>query len=254
MRVGDLALLVVFACALGSPRTAVSKPIHPRFEPDDLELEAPGTIELDVQIGAIRGATTWRTVAPDLEVDVGILPNLELDLGWTYAFEVPRLHSTPDNLWLSTKVGLFSRHDDNADKLWALGLQVGPHLPVVAGATRPGWESLLLIGRMTPGAQVVLNVGGVIEPQAGAYQLGLETGFTLDLPLDQRGTFGIGLALASVYFFSHDPSQLTATATFNWMAAATTTLSLTVLAGFTSGSDRFGVLLGVAQKVRRPRR
>ena len=111
---------------------------HPQFEPTDLELEDPGTMELDLQFGFVKGTDAHRLVLPDFEFDLGLLENLELDVDGTYSIAgqpdgkpIFLDHSAPDNLWVSAKVGLYDGRDD-AKHAWAFGLQVGPKLPTAA--------------------------------------------------------------------------------------------------------------------------
>src|SRR3569833_1453120 len=106
------ALLVVLATFF-IPALAHAKR-HPQFEPTDLELEAPGTMELDLQLGLVKGSDAHRVVLPDFEFDLGLLETLELDIDGTYSIAglpdgTPLFldHSAPDNLWVSAKIGLY---------------------------------------------------------------------------------------------------------------------------------------------------
>src|SRR3989442_1722448 len=72
---------LAFALGLLLPTNRVqARRVRPLFEPTDLELEQPGMLEVDLQFGVIRSRGPARVVVPDFEVDVGILPNLELDI------------------------------------------------------------------------------------------------------------------------------------------------------------------------------
>src|SRR4051812_3910283 len=85
--------------------------VRPLFEPTDLELETTGTVEIDVQVGAIQSRGPARAVVPDVEIDVGLLPNLELDLDGAYAIQGPAGapfsfdYPAPDGLWVAAKIG-----------------------------------------------------------------------------------------------------------------------------------------------------
>src|SRR5262245_33332293 len=101
------------ACALLSvAKTASAARSRPLFEPTDLELEEPGMMELDLQLGVVRSDVPWRLVVPDVELDLGLTPDIELGIDAAYAIEGPddgRLvldHPAPDNIWLSSKLGL----------------------------------------------------------------------------------------------------------------------------------------------------
>lgn len=118
---------------------------HPRFEPTDLELEDPGTAEIDLQLGVVRGQDLWRVMMPDFELDLGVLSNVELDLDGAYAIE-DGAHQLPDNLWLSVKLGLADWHDAVAQHAWAIGVQAGPKLPIAPDNHGVGVEGLALVG------------------------------------------------------------------------------------------------------------
>ena len=76
---------------------AEARPTRPRFEPTDLELENPGVLDVDLQLGYIDATPTGRVVLPDVELDLGIARNFELDVDATYALD-PTGGSLPDNL------------------------------------------------------------------------------------------------------------------------------------------------------------
>src|SRR5690349_10275820 len=86
------------------PALALARPHRRLFEPTDLELERPGVLELDLQAGLVRGPDAFRLSIPDAELDVGLLPDLEIDLDGAFALEGPDGgalsfdHLAPDNL------------------------------------------------------------------------------------------------------------------------------------------------------------
>lgn len=230
---------------------------HPRFEPTDLELERPGTLELDTQLGIVRGPDAYRMVMPDFEVDLGILANVELDLDGAYAIEGappdgPTVfdHQAPDNLWPSVKVGLFDWHDAAAQRAWAIGAQLGPKLPIAADNHGVGAEGLLMLGHADGRLHVVLDVGGVVDPRVGttARPRGIEGGVDVELELvsDRWSLLG---ELGGIHYVSADADQLAATGGIQFSPSARLDLSLVALVGLASGSDRFGVLVGVSPKL-----
>jgi hypothetical protein len=266
MRAAVAAALTV-AMALLSPRAAVARRgIRPLFEPTDLELEEPGVVEADVQVGAIRGQGPWRTVVPDFELDVGLARGLELDLDGAYAIEGPSDqafgldHPAPDNLWLCAKVGLLDWRDDappgdegGPPLSWALGVQAGPKLPAAPGSHGVGVEGLVLVGHVHHHTQLVLNAGAFIDPgpaPGASRPEGLELGLDLQQDLDAAGRFSLTGELAGVAFISDDPAQLLATAGMAFSPRPDLQLSLVGLWGFLDGSDRYGALLGVSKKFR----
>jgi hypothetical protein len=241
----------VLCAVLALPLAAHGRPLRPRFEPTDLELETPGTVEVDLQVGFIQGQGPYRVVAPDVEIDVGILTNLELDLDWTYALEQPFDHSTPDNVWVSFKLGLLDVRDPRHASAWALGLQLGPRLAAAPTASGAGFEALVLAAHERRRVHLVLNAGAIADPpmRPGGRPIAFETGLDLAVDIDSRGRFSLTGAIAGVFFLSSDPHQLTLSAGVGWSPRESWQLTLTWLVGLLDGSDRYGVLLGYSQKL-----
>jgi hypothetical protein len=241
-----LVVLVVAARAAHAAR--------PRFEPTDLELEEPGTLDLDLQLGPADGQSAWRLVVPDFELDLGILPELELDLDGAWAWEGGASsdlfdHTSPDNLWLSVKLGLGDWRSEDEKSVWALGLQIGPKLPSAPGTSGVGVEGLVLLGRYVDRTHLVLNVGGFVDPDAGMGRpRAVEGGLDLDLDLDADGTFSLSGELGGTYYFSSDPHEASATAGITWAATPMLDLSVVALVGLASGSDHFAVFFGISPK------
>jgi len=254
-----LALAPAPALALLAVPARAAIPVRRYFEPTDLELENPGVVELDLQLGFIRSQGPYRLVVPDFEADLGILPNLELDIDGALAIEGPQDapfaldHVVADNLWVSVKLGLFDLRNEAARSAWAGGVQVGPKLPLAPGADGIGVEGLLLLGRTMPGVQVVLNLGGLYDPPVaptGSRPAGIEGGFDLKFDLPPSGVLAILGELAGVAFVSDDPNQLLVTAGIDWQPREWIEISLVGLVGFLMGSDQYGLLLGISPKFR----
>lgn len=252
-------LLIVLG-GLGLPLPAFARRgVRPLFEPTDLEMEAAGTLDIDLQVGMIRSQGPYRLVLPDFELDLGILPNLELDIDGAYAIEGPETgpfsldHPAPDSLWVSAKVGFVGWNDNEAHSSWALGGQLGPKIPIQSGSHGLGVEALLLVGHASAGTHLVVNVGAFVDPApdaASARPIGVELGLDLDQDLDAKGRFSLQGELSGVFFFSDDPRQLLATLGPSWAATPNLDLTLIALWGFLEGSDRYGVLLGLSPKFR----
>jgi hypothetical protein len=248
-----LGLLVLAGVLAGRDAAARRRPL---FEPTDLEMEDPGTLDVDLQFGVLHGEGPWRVTVPDVEVDLGLARGVELDVDGAYAIEGPDDgtfsfdHAAPDNLWVAAKLGLYDDVDEGTDAGWAIGAQLGPKLPVARDAHGVGYEGLLLVGRhWGSDSHLVLNVGGLVDPGAaiGAGRpAGIEGGIDLDVAL--RGPFSLTGELAGVRFFSADADQLHATAGVTWSTTSALDLSLVALVGFLRGGDRAGVLLGVSPK------
>jgi hypothetical protein len=263
-----LIVAVPTVLLLLSPRELAARTgIRPLFEPTDLELEEPGTIEVDVQAGAIRGQSPWRIVVPDFELDFGLMRGLELDIDGAYSVQesppgsLSFNQAAPESLWCAAKIGLFDWADDDGDKSdaardrvvsWALGTQLGPRLPVAPGTHGIGAEGLLLVGHVIHRAHLVLNTGAFVDPSpapGAGRPVGLEAGLDLDRDIDAAGHFAVTAELSGVRFISADPNQVLVTAGLAWSPVPATQITVTGLWGFLAGSDRYGALLGVSQKI-----
>jgi hypothetical protein len=236
---------------------------RPHFEPTDLDLEDTGIVELDLQLGPVRGPDAWRAVIPDFELDLGLLPNLELGLDGAYAVEGAAGrpfsfdHAAPDSLWPAVKWGVLDTRQDPAPgepvamPIWALGLAAGPKLPVTAASRGVGAEALVLVGCTTRRLHAALNLGGFVEPHPDASTPrpgGLEGG--LDLAWDITDRVQLLGEVSGAAFWSPDPAQAAATAGASWDVADALTVSLVGLVGFLPGADHLGLLVGVAPKLR----
>lgn len=230
---------------------------HPRFEPTDLELEHAGTLEIDVQLGFVRGQDASRLVMPDFELDLGILAHVELDLDGAYAIEGapaggPALldHQAPDNLWPSVKVGLADWHDAIAQRAWAIGVQAGPKLPLASGNHGVGVEGLALVGHADGRLHVVLDLGGLVDPRGDTTgrPKGIEGGVDLEVEVIPDAWSVLG-ELGGVHYVSADADQLAVTAGVQYSPDARVDLSLVAMVGLASGSDTFGLLFGISPKL-----
>jgi len=248
-RVAPLALLLMSEVALARPH------VRRHFEPTDLELEDPGTTELDLETGFVRSQGPWRLVAPDFELDLGLTPWLELDVDGAYAIEgAPDKpfsfdHAAPDPLWPSLKVGLLDLVDEEQTSTYAVGAQLGPKLAVFPSKQPLGVEGLLLGGVSFGGTRLALNLGGFVDPSPdldSPHPIGIESGFDWEHDLDAAARYMIGGELSSVVFVSDDPAQLHLTFGPSYAATEWLDLSITGLVGFLPGSDRYGLTLGVA--------
>jgi hypothetical protein len=219
-----------------------------RFEPTDLELEDPGVVDLDVQLGTFRGSPR-RALVTDWEIDLGLAANVELDVDGAVSWIGDgRLHRAWDPLWISSKLGLYESHDPSAKTAWALGLQIGPRVAL----DRPqglGYEALALVGRTVRATTVVVNAGFMADARAAdaPRALALELGADLTHAFSPRWALLGELAIQR--FLTSDPHHLEAT-----LGLARTTpwldVSLIGFVGLLTPGDRFGVLLGVSPKLR----
>jgi hypothetical protein len=248
--------LLPLLLALSPLARAAGRRSRPLFEPTDLELEDPGTVEVDLQMGFIQASGPARLVVPDLELDVGLARAVELDVDASYTVIGPDAgpfaldHGAPDSLWGALKIGLLSV--DGPRGGLAVGLQIGPKLPVAPGSHGLGGEALVLLGLRRGGTHLVLQLGALVDPAPapGAERpRGVEAGLDLDQDLP-RG-FSITSELGGVRFWSNDADQLTATVGLAWAPSERLELSLVALVGLLPDGDHWGVLLGVSPKLGR---
>jgi hypothetical protein len=248
------AAWIVVVAASGTARSAGPRPL---FEPTDLELEEPGTVQLDAQIGQLRGQDASKVVLPDFEIDLGLSRNVEFDIDGQYAIEGPgargfRLDRPgPDNLWLCTKLGLLDIRQDNI-RSWAFGVQLGPKVPVAHGNHGAGYEGLLLLSRSVGRLQAVVNFGALIDPGVSVSRgrpAGVEAGLDLNVLLSKRYALNALGELGGVRFVSKDAHQLHATVGISWGASSATDISLIGMKGLLSGGDQYGLLVGLAQRI-----
>ena len=255
-----MALSVLSALAL-LPVAARARS-RPRFEPTDLEWEDTGVFEFDLEVGALRSAGPWRVMVADVELDVGLLPNLEFGLDGAIAVEGPAVgpfsfdHALYDVLWASAKIGLYDDVDDQTQRTRAIGLQVGPKLPV-RQTHGVGGEALLIAGTRARPLTFAFNVGGFIDPapDVASYRpWGAEAGVDLEIDLGSNDRFTLTGELAGIMFGSADANQMHASAGLTWSVNPNLDLSVVGLVGFLGGDDRYGFLVGAEPKLRLFRR
>lgn len=248
----SLAGMLATTSAFGRPHA------RRHFEPTDLALEVPGTMELDLETGIVRSRGPWRVVTPDFEIDLGLTSWLELDLDGSYAIEgaVDKPfsfdHSTREPLWPSVKLGVLDAVDEELRRSYAVGAQLGPRLPVLGAGHELGVEGLLLAGASFGETRLALNVGAFVDPALAAQgkrPVGFQTGVNWERELDRGGCYLLAAELAGVAFVSGEQAQLQASFGPSYAPSRWLRLSVTTLVGFTPGSDRYGILLGVAPRM-----
>ncbi len=234
---------------------------RPLFEPTDLELEEAGVVEANVQMGALRSADGWRSVVPDAEIDVGLTPNVELDLDWTFdlaGFPGGRLSNaqpTGENLWFASKLGLFDAKDDGSQTTWALGMQLGPKVPLGSHANGAGFEGLVLLGLTRGRLVLAINVGGLVDPgdQVGRKRpAGIEGGGHVTVALDAKQRVSLLADVGAVVFVSSDANQLHVSPGIELDVNESASFTGQALFGLLAGGDRIGGLLGFSYKWETP--
>ena len=231
---------------------------RPLFEPTGVGLQAAGVLQVDTQIGLLRTASrTYKTIVPDLEIDLGLLPGVELDLDLAYSVERAEGRDgewspgAPENLWSAIKLGLYNLRDERTDTSWSLVGQFGPRIPTAPGSHGLGGEALLLFGRAWPTQHAVLNFGAAVDPAgetSDARTTGFETGLDVDIDLDPAGHFSFLGAVGGWYGVTDGTRQLHTTLGIGWQVTDMLTLSASWLVGFTPDGDRCGLLIGVAPR------
>jgi hypothetical protein len=245
------ALLAVVLIATSAAHAA---PRRHHFEPDDLELEQPGTLDFDLQLGPMLGSSASgnHLLMPDFEIGLGLTRNVELDVSGTFTLdrENGQRHVSGDALWIATKLGLFDSRDAQGNA-WAFGLELGPRLPTLdAGGI--GYGALGLLGFTHRGLALALNAGGMIDPGASLSQehpSSLVLGLDLNAALDQEGRWSVQSELGVAHYLSSDPDELSFTLGATYAVSRRLDVSLTALGGFLPNTDHAGLLLGVSPQV-----
>lgn len=248
--------MAALAVGLLTAGSAQAQSFRRTFEPTDLEVEGPGTIELDMQSGLVRGPDAFRLTIPDAELDIGLTRTLELDVDGAFALEGPSDgratydHIAPDNLWVALKWGLLGYRDSDSNAVWSLALQMGPKCALAPGAHGLGAEGLFLIGFQKGKTKLALNLGGLIDPATDddPRPRGIEGGLDLEQGLDQAGHWKFLAEFGGISFRSADPNQASGTAGLAWGPNDDFQVSLVLMGGLLSGSDRYGILLGLSPK------
>jgi hypothetical protein len=251
MRARPLAALSL-ACALLPAAAGARRNHRARFEPTDLEMAEPGELDLNIESGLLRDGASWRVYAPDVELDLGLTRDVELDLDGSFALASPGtealtpLTPSPDNLWISLKIGLIGdRHRQR--EAWGLGFQAGPRVAVAPGFEGLGAEALVLVARHQGRVHLAANLGGYIEPRNPATattQRAAIAALDLAVELDATSTWQLHAELYGVLATDSDAHEAGASVGVEWAASPNLSLSGTVLAGWSNGGPAVGALIG----------
>ncbi|HEY0463395.1 MAG TPA: hypothetical protein VGC79_04260 [Polyangiaceae bacterium] len=248
MKALSAALLALLAAATSAAQGA---PRRRHFEPDDLELEQPGIVDFDLQLGPVLGSSPSKNhvLLPDFEIGLGLTRNVELDVSGTFTLdrENGQRHVTGDALWIAAKLGLFDGRDAQGNA-WAFGLELGPRLPTL-DAAGIGYGALGLLGFTRRGLALVLNAGSLLDPGASlseARPCSLVFGLDLNAELGHDGRWSLQSELGFAHYLSSDPDELAFTLGATYALGRRLDVSLTALTGFLPNTDHAGLLLGVS--------
>jgi hypothetical protein len=222
-----------------------------RFDPDTLELQKPGNLELNLQAGGLYGdgVDRSRIVLPDYEVDMGLLKWLEVDIDG--AFSVTHLGTSEravggDPLWTSARVEVLNLEDKDG-KSFGIGAQFGPRFRTVDNARGVGLGSLILIGGGTRTLRAVGNLGCFLDrDQAGA----IVYGGALEWDLQRRRKWTLQAQMAGAHYFGNthgdtDPSQALLLAGLGTELTRDLMVSLLAVTGPFAKGDRAGLMASV---------
>ena len=229
---------------------------RPRFEPSDLEMEEPGHLDLDVQVGATRGDGLHgnRLILPDFEVDLGVADGLEIDVEGAFGvdhFHSSQAHLASEALWPGVKAMVWDSRISPASDGWAAGVQLGPRLPIL-NARGIGFAAVALGGFARSSTHLALNLGGIVDPidtATSTHPTSLVAGLDLDFDLNNNGTWSFVGEVAAAHYVSDDPEELNATAGLVWGVSRRLDLSAIVMASAVAGTDRAAVIFGASPKI-----
>jgi hypothetical protein len=240
---------LVTAVALLSPSRAQARRLfRARFEVDTLEVEKPGKLAFDAQLGSVYGdgADGSRLILPDFEIDLGITNWLELDIdtGFSYVdIDNRKRKWVGQPIWTALRFDLYSEQNEATGRNFGVGVQAGPRLPNLRYLGGVGFAGLVLFGGGTRTFHVVANLGGTADvEQALAFNYGISAGYEFDSKVSIVGQ------VAGVYYFRRDTDQLLLL--FGVARAITDDLELELLAlaGPVHDGDRLGLLVGMTYR------
>lgn len=246
---------LAFLCALSALALSASAAAKRRhFEPDDLELENAGVLDVDLQGGPVLGTSTSQNhvLLPDFEIGLGLTPDVELDVSGAFTFDRVdgKRHVTGDALWVATKLGLFDSGNAAGDA-WALGLELGPRFPTLdSGGV--GYGALALAGFTHQGLTWVLNAGTLIDPGASIadpHASSLVCGLDFNAQLAAASRWSLQSELGVAYYFSPDPHELSLSAGTTYALSPQLDVSVTALSGFLRHTDHAALLLGISPQL-----
>ncbi len=130
----------------------------------DLDVQVPGSAELNLTLGGGRSAPSTVWTIADLELDIGLARSHEIGVDLQYGRVSPDgAFSFLDHAWLSFKHLAFAAHGRRF--AFAAGAQHGPRIAAVPGAEGVGYQALGVISATTERWQLLATAGAAIEPR-----------------------------------------------------------------------------------------
>lgn len=236
-----LTLLVL----LWPGRAAARRFFRARFRPNTLELQDPGQLEIDSELGGVYGdgQDGTRTPVPDFEVGLGVFDWLELNLDSSFSETQLGTQNkfVGEPIWLSGRFDVYSFDDKKTGNNFGIGAQVGPRLPNVGNALGVGVAAVGLIGGGSQTFNVVLNTGSTLD---AGQSFALTYGLDLEYKLTLRRKWTLNGEIAGAHYFGGGaPDQLLVNAGFGLVINDDVELALLLLTGPVYRGDRVGLLV-----------
>jgi hypothetical protein len=245
-----------FAAAFLLASHAGARPTRFRFEPTDLRLEPKGMAELDLQVGVTHGdgSAANRVILPDFEFDLGLTPNVELNIDGAFGFD--RYDQTSrryvgEPLWTGVKLGFGEFRNAAQTQSFAIGMQLGPRFPTVGDTRGVGYGALALFGLNARKVHTALNAGGFVDPGpeiTRGQPKSLLGGIFFVLDLDEQAVWTFDAELAVAYHSDTYANEVSGGLGVSYDPSKNLELQLIGIAGFLPGYDRLTLLAGMTPK------
>ncbi len=242
-------LVVAVVGLLASGEALAARPRWRRFEPTDLGLQPPGSVQVDMQVGAVGGNET-KLVLPDAEIDIGLTSRLELDIDGALSARGPGTAQATweaDPLWPALKLGL---GDVDAGAPVGVAVQVGPRLPIDPKQHGVGGEALVLVGAHRGDSNVVLNLGAFADPRPTGMAHPYAATIGLDAQLALSPAWRLLGEVGHVRAIAHTTSSTSFTLGLGRAWPGGSVVSLVALASPGQNGDGYGLLVGWTPVVR----
>lgn len=246
-------LVAVGVSAVTAP--VVARPGRARFEPTDLDLEKPGVMEIDTQVGVTSGdgVAGNRVVLPDFEVDVGLTSRVELSIDGAFSvdhYDDGSRQLQGEALWTGVKLGLLDFRDPEDRTGFAVGAQLGPRIGTVGGSG-VGYGALGLLGYRGTAMHSTANLGYFIDPgprALGTHSKSVVLGLDFEVDLDERSEWSLLGSTAFAYYATDEPTEWLVALGASVDASKVWNFHLTALGGILPGEDRLGILFGATPR------